>query len=141
MAPHATDFNGGDTEFGIVYPTGYVLAVFPDASAPTMRSRRCSPHDSRMRTSWSRPGRMCSSTPASCSEGRDCSRASRAVAQWVSDAASLVDELVALAGRDNTFVAVLAPGDAATAHAAAAVRTFAPVVLWKYGELGIISLR
>jgi hypothetical protein len=32
MALRAADFTRGDTEFGIFYPTGYVLAVFPDAT-------------------------------------------------------------------------------------------------------------
>lgn len=32
MALSSTDFKHGDTEFGIFYPTGYVLAAFPDAA-------------------------------------------------------------------------------------------------------------
>ena len=32
MTLSAADFKHGDSEFGIFYPTGYVLSVFPDVA-------------------------------------------------------------------------------------------------------------
>jgi len=142
MAVHAADFKGGDTEFGIFYPTGYVLSVFSDAdradgAVAALLAAGFATHDlviasgaeviaysQEMRTD---PGLF--------------SRFQRFVASLFGEEAALADDLVGLAGAGHTFVAVRAPDDGATTRAAAAVHPFAPVVLRKFDRFTFTDLR
>ena len=129
MAVHAADFKGGDTEFGIFYPTGYVLSVFPDAA-----------HADRavaaLRAAGFATDDLVIATGAEVlvySGAEALSATVRAlVAGLVADEATLADELVGLAERGHTFVAIHAPDDAATTRAVEAVHALAPVVLRKF---------
>src|SRR5918912_630576 len=133
MAVHAADFKGGDTEFGIFYPTRYVLSVFPyaahaDRAVAALLAAGFASDDLVVATGAevlvyagelrSNPGLF--------------SRFERFVAGLVADEATLADELVGLAERGHTFVAIHAPDDAATTRAVGAVRAVAPVVLRKF---------
>jgi hypothetical protein len=136
MAVHAADFKGGDTEFGIFYPTGYVLSVFPDvahadrAVAALLAAGFATPdlvvatgaevlvYAGELR---SNPGLF--------------SRFERFAAGLYGGEATLAEELVGLAERGHAFVAIHAPDDTATTRAAEAVHAFAPVVLRKYDRL------
>ena len=63
------------------------------------------------------------------------SRFEHFVANFYGDEASLADELVRLAERGHTFVAIHAPDDAVTTEVSETVRPFTPVVLRKFDAL------
>jgi hypothetical protein len=142
MALKSADFKHGDTEFGIFYPTGYVLSVFPDAA-----------HGDRvvaaLLAAGFRTDELVVATGADVlAYARELrahpglfSRFERFVASLYGGEATLAEELVGLAERGHTFVAVHAPGDAATARVTEAVRAFAPVVLRKFDSLTYTDLR
>jgi hypothetical protein len=141
MALTAASFKGGATEFGIFYPKGYVLAVFPDAAqadraAAALVAQGFAASDVLVSTgaevrAFSRelranPGLL--------------SRFERFVANLLGGEANLADELVDLAEREHVFLAVYAPDDAATARAAKAMRGLAPVVHRKFDTLTFTDL-
>jgi hypothetical protein len=141
MALTSANFKHGDTEFGIFYPTGYVLSVFPD-------SERADRAIAALRDAGFRGDDL---VVASGTDVLAYSREMRAnrglfsrfehfVAALYGDEAELADELVGLAERGHTFVAILAPDDGATTRVSAAVRAFAPVVLRKYDSLSYTDL-
>ncbi|HEY9514295.1 MAG TPA: hypothetical protein VIQ74_01345 [Gemmatimonadaceae bacterium] len=141
MAVHAADFKGGDTEFGIFYPTGYVLSVFPDAAhadlaVAALRSAGFTTDDLVVATGAEV---LVYSHELRADPGR-FSRFKHFVAGLFGDEATLADELVRLAERGHTFVAIHAPDDAATTRAAEAVHAFAPVVLRKFDSLTFTDL-
>ena len=142
MAVHAADFKGGDTRFGIFYPTGYVLSVFPDVAhadraVAALLAAGFTTHDLVVATGAEV---LVYSGELRADPGL-FSRFERFVAGLYGDEASLADELVRLAERGHTFVAIHAPDDAATTGAAEAVHAFAPVVLRKFDPLTFTDLR
>jgi hypothetical protein len=142
MPVHAADFKGGDTEFGIFYPTGYVLSVFPDVAhadraVAALRAAGFAAHDLVVATG---PEVLVYSSELRGDPGL-CSRFQRFIAGLLGDEATLADELVKLAERGHTFVAVHAPDPAATTRAAEAVRTLAPAVLRKFDSLTFTDLQ
>ena len=142
MGVHAADFKGGDTSFGIFYPTDYVLSVFPDVA-----------HADRAVAALLAAGfatdDLVVATGAEvlvyAGELRGdpgmFTRFERFVAGLMGEEAALADELVGLAERGHTFVAIHAPDDAATTRAAEAVHAFAPVVLRKFDSLTFTDLQ
>jgi hypothetical protein len=142
MTLRAADFKHGDTEFGIFYPTGYVLAVFPDAAqadraVAALRARGFTTGDLVVATgaevlAYSREMRA---------DPGLVSRFERFLADLFGGEATLADELVTLAERGHAFVAIHAPDEAATTRAAEAVRALAPVVLRKFDALTFTDLR
>jgi hypothetical protein len=141
MALSAADFKHGDNEFGIFYPKGYVLSVFPDAAdaeraVAALRAAGFRPDDLVVATA---PEVLAYSREMRADPGL-LSRFEHFVASLYAGEASLADDLVALAQQGHTFVAVHAPDDAATARASGAVRAFGPVVLRKYDALSYTDL-
>ena len=136
MAVHSADFKGGDTEFGIFYPTGYVLSVFPDSAAAdravaALLAAGFARDDLVIAT-----GAEVLVYAGELRSNRGLfSRFERFVAGLYGGEATLAEELVGLAERGHAFVAIHAPNDAATTRAAEAVHAFAPVVLRKYDRL------
>lgn len=128
--------------FGIFYPTGYVLSVFPDAShadqaLAALRAAAFTPSDLVVATGpevleYSREMRAHPGLRA---------RFEHFVAGLYGGEGDLADELVKLAERGHVFVAAYAPDEAATARAAEAARSFAPVVLRKFDPLTFTDLR
>jgi len=142
MAVHAADFKGGDTMFGIFYPTGYVLSVFPDVAdadraVAALRTAAVAPPDLVVATG--------AEVVAYSREMREhpglLARFEHFVAGLYGGEADLADELVGLAERGHVFVAAYAPDDAATARVAEAVHPFAPVVLRKFDPLTFTDLQ
>jgi hypothetical protein len=142
MALSSADFKHGDTEFGIFYPTGHVLAVFADPAdadraVGALLAAGFATRDLVVATgaevlAYSRqlradPGLL--------------SRFERLVADLFGGEATLADELVTLAERGHAFVAVHAPDGTATARAAEAARAHAPVVLRKFDALTFTDLQ
>ena len=137
----SADFKDGDTEFGIFYPTGYVLSVFPDAA-----------HADRAIAALRDAGFM--DDDLVIASGTDVLaysrelrgdpglrvRFERFVSRLYGDEAEAADDLVRLAGDGHTFVAIHAPDDGATARVSAAVQTLSPVVLRKYDALSYTDL-
>jgi len=141
MAVHAADFKGGDTKFGIFYPTGYVLSVFPDVAhgdraVDALRAAGFAAHDLVVATG---PEVLVYSGELRADPGL-FSRFERFVAGLYGGEATLADELVSLAEQGHTFVATYAPDDAATTRAAQAVHPLAPVVLRKFDSLTFTDL-
>ena len=136
MAVHAADFKGGDTEFGIFYPTGYVLSVFPDVAnadraVAALLAAGFASDDLVVAT-----GAEVLVYAGELRSNRGLfSRFERFVTGLYGGEATLAEELVGLAERDHAFVAIHAPDDAATTRAAEAVHAFAPVVLRKFDRL------
>jgi hypothetical protein len=142
MAVHAADFKGGDTQFGIFYPTGYVLSVFPDVAhadraVAALLATGFTTDDLVVATGAEV---LVYSGELRADPGL-FSRFERFVADLFGGEATLADELVGLAERGHAFVAIHAPDDAATTRAAEAVRAFAPVVLRKFDRLTYTDLR
>jgi hypothetical protein len=140
MALTSASFKHGDTEFGIFYPTGYVLSVVPvahaDRAVSALRDAGFMADDLVVASgtdvlAYSRKMRADRGLFA---------RFERFVASLYGDEAPLADELVGLAERGDAFVAVHAPDDGATTRVSAAVRAFAPVVLRKYDKLSYTDL-
>jgi hypothetical protein len=136
MTLRSADFKHGDTEFGIFYPTGYVLSVFPDAAhadraVAALLAAGFATDDLVVAT-----GAEVLVYSGELRSNRGLfSRFERFVAGLVADEAPLADELVGLAKQGHTFVAIHAPDDAATIRAAEAVHAFAPVVLRKFDRM------
>jgi hypothetical protein len=142
MAVHAADFKGGDTMFGIFYPTGYVLSVFPDVAdadraVDALLAAGFAAHDVVVATG---PEVLVYSAEMRADPGL-LSRFERFVAGLYGGEATLADELVGLAEQGHTFVATYAPDHAATARAAEAVHGFKPVVMRKFDSLTFTDLR
>ena len=142
MAVHAADFKGGDTRFGIFYPAGYVLSVFPDAAhahraVTALLAAGFATHDLVVATGAEV---LVFSGELRADPGLSSSF-ERFVADLFGGEAALADELVRLAERGHTFVAIHAPGDAVTTRAAEAVHAFAPVVLRKFDSLTFTDLQ
>src|SRR5512147_1039851 len=142
MAFHAADFNGWDTEFGIFYPTGYVLSVFPDADAAdravaALVAAGFATHDLVVATG----AEVLAYSGALRADRGLFSRFEQFVSGLYGDEGTLADELVGLAERGHQFVAIRAPDDAATTRAAGAVHAFAPVVLRKFDSLTFTDLQ
>jgi len=142
MAVHAADFKGGDTMFGIFYPTGYVLSVFPDVAeadraVDALLAAGFTAHDLVVATG---PEVLVYSGELRADPGL-FSRFEHFVAGLYGGEADLADELVGLAERGHVFVAAYAPDDAATARVAEAVHPFAPVVLRKFDPLTFTDLQ
>ena len=142
MAVHAADFKGGDTEFGIFYPTGYVLSVFPDAAHADRAVAAL------LAAGFATDDLVVATGADVLAYSRELrgnlglfSRFERFVASHHGGEPALADELVGLAERDHAFVAIHAPNDAATTRAAEAVHAFAPVVLRKFDSLTYTDLR
>ena len=141
MAVHAADFKGGDTSFGIFYPTGYVLSVFPDAAdadraVAALRAAGFATDDLVVATG----AEVLTYSAELRGDPGLFTRFERFVARVFGDEATLADELVKLAESGHTFVAIHAPDDAATRRAAEAVHAFGPVVLRKFDPLTFTDL-
>jgi hypothetical protein len=142
MVLRAADFKHGDTEFGIFYPKGYVLAVFPDAA-------RADRAVAALRASGFMTDDLVVATAAEVlayalemrADPGLISRFERFVTDLFGGEATLADELVTLAERGHGFVAVHAHDEAATTRAADAVREHSPVVLRKFDALTFTDLR
>jgi hypothetical protein len=136
MTLSAADFKHGDSEFGIFYPTGYVLSVFPDAASAdravtALLDGGFKADDLVIATGqdvldYSREMR---SNPGLVS------RFEQLVASLYGDEGPLADVLVGLAERGHKFVAVPAPDDTVTTRVSEALRPYAPVVLRKFDSL------
>lgn len=142
MPVDASFFKSGETSFGVFYPTGYVLSVFPGATdldivAAALRAAGFDADDVGI---------------ARAEEARDLLRALTEhrgllvrYVQFLSghrgDETALASQLSEFAETGHGFVFAYAPGSAATDLAAGAVRPFAPVVLFKYGWLTITEWR
>jgi len=141
MALTSMNFKHGDTEFGIFYPTGYVLSVFPDAAdadraVTALRDAGFRDDDfviasgadvvAYSREMRANPGLL--------------SRFEHFIAGLYVDTADLADELVGLAKRGHTFVAVHAPNETATTRVSGAMHGLSPVVLRKYDALSYTDL-
>ena len=141
MALSSADFKHGDTEFGIFYPTGYVLSVFPDAAQGDQAV-------AALLAAGFRTDDLVVATGAEVlAYSRELrahpglfSRFERFVASHHGGEPALADELVGLAERGHTFVAIHAPDHAATTRVSEAVRALAPVVLRKYDRLTYADL-
>lgn len=136
MTLSSADFKHGDAEFGIFYPTGYVLSVFPDAADA----------DGAIAALLQAGFKTDDLVLASATEVLEYSREMRAnrglfsrferlVSSVYGDEGSLADELVGLAERGYTFLAIHAPDGAAATRVSEAVHRFAPVVLRKFDSL------
>ena len=141
MALSSADFRGGDTEFGIFYPTGYLLAVFADASradraTAALRAAGFGTDDLVVATG----AEVLAYSRALRGDRGLFARFERFLADLLGEEATLADELVSLAERGHTFVAVRAPDEAATTRSAGAVRALAPVVLRKFDALTFADL-
>jgi hypothetical protein len=142
MALHAADFKGGDTEFGIFYPTGYVLAVFADvanadAAIAALLHAGFAERDLVVATG---PDVLAYSGELRSDHGL-FSRFERFIAGVYGDAPELADELVSKAQLGHTFVAVRATDDAATERVVQAVRGLSPAVFRKFDALTFRDLR
>ncbi|HEU4586754.1 MAG TPA: hypothetical protein VFR95_13455 [Gemmatimonadaceae bacterium] len=142
MRLSATDFKHGDNEFGIFYPTGYVLSVFADSAnadqaVGALRAAGFETDDLVV---------------AQAAEVLDYSREMRAnqglfsrfehfVSSLYGDEGSLADELVGFAEQGHTFVAVHAPDDAATARVSEALRPFEMIVSRKFDPFSYTDFR
>ena len=136
MTLSSADFKHGDAEFGIFYPTGYVLSVFSDAAdadrAVTALLDAGFTNDDLVVASG--PDVLAYAQAMRANRGL-FSRFEQLVSSLYGDESSLADELVRLAEQGDTFVAIHAPDVAATARVSEAVRPFAPVVLRKFDSL------
>ena len=141
MALHATAFRSGDTKFGIFYPTGYVLSVFPDAADAdrAVAALLDAGFGSRDIVVATGADVLAYSDEMRANEGL-FSRFEHFVSGLYGGEGALADEIVAFAGRGHTFVAVHAPDEAATASAASVVRALEPVVLRKFDSLTFTDL-
>ena len=142
MALRSADFKHGDTEFGVFYPTGYVLAVFTDATAAD------SAVAALLAAGFTRRDLVVATGAEVLVYSRELradpgllSRFERFVADLFGGEATLADELVTLAERGHAFVAIHAPDGAATTRATEAVRAFAPVLLRKFDALTFTDLQ
>jgi len=138
MTLDASFFKGGETSFGVFYPVGYVLSVFPgavdlDEVAAALRAAGFDADEVGV---------------ARADEARDLLRAltdhrgvlvryEQFLSRHRGEESYLAGELSEFAETGHGFVFAYAPGSAATDLAADAVRPFAPVVLLKYGRLTI----
>ena len=127
--------------FGIFYPTGYVLSVFPDAAhadraIAALRAASFAPSDLVVATG---PEVLEYSREMRAHPGL-LARFERFVADHYGGEGDLADELVGLAERGHVFVATYAPDEAATERAAEAARPLAPVVLRKFDPLTFTNL-
>ena len=136
MTLSSADFKHGDTEFGIFYPRDYVLSVFPDA---TDADRAVA---ALLAAGFTTDDLVVASGADVLEYSREMradrglfSRFEHFVANFYGDEASLADELVRLAERGHTFVAIHAPDDAVTTEVSETVRPFTPVVLRKFDAL------
>lgn len=136
MALSSSDFKHGDTEFGIFYPTGYVLSVYSDAvrADGAIAALRAAGFMADDLVVASGADVLAYSREMRANRGL-FSRFEHFVAGLYGDEAELADELVRLAERGHTFVAVHAPTEAATTRVSEAVHPFAPVVLRKFDSL------
>ena len=142
MTLTAADFKHGDTEFGIFYPTQYVLAVFPDDALADRAVVAL--HDAGFDTSdlvVATANDVLAYSHELRADPGLFARFERFLSNAFSDQAMLADELVALAREGHAFVAIHAPNDAATTRSASAVRALAPVVLRKFDALTITDLQ
>ena len=142
MTLSSADFKHGDAEFGIFYPTGYVLSVFPEAAQAD--SAVAALRDAGFRTDEL----VVASGPEVLEYSRELradrglySRFRHFVSSLYGDEAPLADELVQLAERGHRFVAIYAPDSATTTRVFEAVRPFAPVVLRKFDSLSYTDFR
>jgi hypothetical protein len=142
MRLSAADFKHGDNEFGIFYPTGYVLSVFADSANADQAV-------SALRAAGFETDDL---VIAKADEVLEYSREMRAnrglfsrfehfISGLYADEGSLADELVGLAEQGHTFVAVHAPDDAATARVSDALRPFEMVVSRKFDPLSYTDFR
>ncbi len=141
MAVSSADFKHGDTEFGIFYPTGYVLSVFSNAADA---DRAIS---ALLAGGFRTDDLVVATAPEVLAYSRELradrgvfSRFKHFVANLYAGEGILADELVGLAEQGHTFVAIHAPDGAATARVSEAVRPLAPVVLRKYDSLSYTDL-
>ena len=142
MTLSAADFKHGDSEFGIFYPTGYVLSVFAD-------SDRAAQAVSALRAAGFETDDLVVASGTDVLEYSRQMRANRGlfsrfehfVSGLYGDEATLADELVQLAERGHTFVAIHAPDGAATARVSEVVSPFVPVVFRKFDSLSYTDFR
>jgi len=128
--------------FGIFYPTGYVLSVFPDVTnadraVAALRAAGFATHDLVVATG----AEVLVYSDEMRADPGLFSRFERFVSELFGGEVTLADELVGLAEQGHAFVAIHAPDDAATTRAAEAVHAFAPVVLRKYDRLTFTDLQ
>jgi hypothetical protein len=142
MTLNSKSFKGGQASFGIFYPTGYVLSVFQngadaDEAAEALGRAGFTPDD------------MVSASGTDMLELSNELRAvhglliafERFLSEHLGDEANAANELVDLADAGDTFLAVYAPNDAATARVADCTRAFEPVVMRKFDRFTFTDLR
>jgi hypothetical protein len=141
MTLRAADFKHGDSEFGIFYPTGYVLSVFADSAQADQAV-------SALRAAGFETDDLVVANGAEVLEYSREMRANRGlfsrfehfVSSLYGDEGTLADELVQLAERGHKFVAVHAPDGAATARVSEVMGPFAPVVSRKFDSLSYTDI-
>lgn len=141
MTLDSAAFKGGDTLFGIFYPTGYVLSVFEDSAdaegaGAGLRNAGFADDDLVLASGAD----VLAYSHVLRGNPSLFTRFERFVSRVYGDETHLADEVVELAKRGHTFVAVYAPDAAATARVANTVRPFAPIVLRKFDALTVTDL-
>jgi len=136
MALTSASFRHGDTEFGIFYPTGYVLSVYSDAvrADGAIAALRAAGFMADDLVVASGADVLAYSREMRANRGL-FSRFEHFVAGLYGDEAELADEREERPRVVHTFVAVHAPTEAATTRVSEAVHPFAPVVLRKFDSL------
>jgi hypothetical protein len=142
MILNSKSFKGGQASFGIFYPTGYVLSVFQNGGDAAEAA-------AALGRAGFTPGDMVSASGTDMLAFAHELRAvhglfnafERFLSEHLGDEANAANEIVDLADAGNTFLAVYAPGDAATARAASATREYEPLVMRKFDRFTFTDLR
>lgn len=128
-----SSFKGGETSFGIFYPKGYLLSVYADVTAAERAAA-----DLRA-AGFAADDVLVASGEEVLARHREFNadvglvgHFKQFVSRHFGDEGGMLDALIALAERGHAFVLAYAPGEAATARAADAVRGLRPVLLRKY---------
>ena len=136
MTLSSADFKHGDAEFGIFYPTGYVLSVFPEAAQADRAVAALRDAGFMTDELVVANGTEVLAYAREMRANRGLfSRFQHFVSSLYGDEAPLAEEIVRLAERDHAFVAIHAPDSVATTRVSETVRPFAPVVLRKFDSL------
>ena len=142
MTLNGKSFKGGDTSFGIFYPTGYVLTVFRNGldadRAVAELSRAGFTSDDMVPASG--PDVLEFARELQAFHGR-FNALERFISERLGDEAYAASEIVALADAGSSFVAVYAPDDATAIRVAATARAFEPVVIRKFDRFTFTDLR
>jgi hypothetical protein len=142
MTLNSKSFKDGQTSLGIFYPTGYVLSVFQNGvaangAAVALSRAGFTPDDLVPATGMDV---LALAQELSAFHGL-LNAIERFLSEHLGDEAYAAGQIVELADAGSSFLAVYAPGEAATTRVVETARAFEPVVMRKFDRFTFTDLR